>query len=411
MVTLLLAAAWMTVPTWGQAAPEDWHQQVRARVAAQDLQAALGIVEKRLADAPDDAEAIGWRARILAWSGRWTEAEADYRRALEASPRDVDLLAGLADVLAWQSRWDESLAVLERARAVDPGRADVMLRRGRVLRAIGRESEARSSFRQVLILDPDSVEARHALEPRFEPDVRLRHEFRIGHDIDRYNFTDDSHSVTASLRSRVSERWTSVVAGNFQRRFGQDVSRFNSSLTYRLSPRDALTAGGGTGRHEGVVPRGEVFLEYGRGIPLSATSPVRGVELSVRQHWLWFRDARVVAVTPSALFYLPRDWTWSLGVTAARSRFPGLEAEWSPSGTTRLGFPLHRRLRGEVFFAVGTENFAQLDQVGRFSARTWGASVRYRISPRQEVTFYGLYQDRSRERTQNSFGWSYAFRF
>jgi len=411
MAAVLLAAGLAAASAVAQSEEPGWQQQVRARVAAQDLPGALGIVEKRLADVPADAEAIGWRARILAWTGRWAEAEAGYRHALEASPRDVDLLSGLADVLAWQSRWDESLAVLERARAVDPGRADVMLRRGRVLRAIGRESEARSTFRQVLILDPDSVEARHALEPRFEPDVRLRHEFRIGHDIDRYNFTDDSHSVTTSLRSRWSERWTSVVAGNFQHRFGQDVGRFTSSLTYRLSRRDALTAGGGTGRHRGVVPRGEVFLEYGRGIPLGATSAVRGVELSVRQHWLWFRDARVVAVTPTALLYLPRDWTWSLGVTAARSRFPGLEAEWSPSGITRLGFPLHRRLRGEVFFAVGTENFAQLDQVGRFSARTWGASGRYRVSPRQEVTLYGLYQDRSLDRTQTSFGWSYALRF
>ena len=61
------------------------------------------------------------------------------------------------------------------------------------------------------------------------------------------------------------------------------------------------------------------------------------------------------------LFYLPRDWMWSLGLIEARSHFLGTGAEWRPSGMTRLGFPIanweQRRLGRNASFVVGTENF------------------------------------------------------
>lgn len=138
---------------------------------------------------------------------------------------------------------------------------------------------------------------------------------------------------------------------------------------------------------------------------------MRGIEFIYLQGWLWYRDAHVLTLGPGAIVYLPRDWTWSIRVTAARSDFTGTPAEWSPSGSTRLGFPLHRRLTGNVFFAVGTENFVQVDEVRRFSARTWGGGLRWLFAKGQHVGGYAFYQDRSRGRTQTSFRFIYGFSF
>jgi len=53
---------------------------------------------------------------------------------------------------------------------------------------------------------------------------------------------------------------------------------------------------------------------------------------------------------------------------------------------TRLGFPItrwdERRLGGNVFYAVGTENFAQVDQIGRFSSHTYGGGLRFQLTAR-----------------------------
>ncbi len=98
-----------------------------------------------------------------------------------------------------------------------------------------------------------------------------------------------------------------------------------------------------------------------------------------------------------------------------RSTFSGTGAEWRPSGITRLGFPLanwsERRLSGNIFFAVGTEDFAQVDQIGRFASQTYGGGLRFQISPRQDVTGYASYQKRTQDRTDTSFGLSYGIHF
>jgi hypothetical protein len=135
------------------------------------------------------------------------------------------------------------------------------------------------------------------------------------------------------------------------------------------------------------------------------------MELTYGQRWLWFDAPRIVTLSPGVLLYLPRDWMWQVTLAIARSRFPGLPAEWRPSGSTRLTFPLHRRLYGNIFYALGTENFALADQLGRFSARTFGGGLRIMLRQRQELTSYVAYQDRSQGRTQTSFGFSYAVRF
>jgi len=76
-------------PASGQTS-DDWQPRVRTEVQAQNLDAAFAVVEQRLAQAPDDLEAHGWRGRLLAWKGHWPEAEAEYRLVLRSFPKDVE---------------------------------------------------------------------------------------------------------------------------------------------------------------------------------------------------------------------------------------------------------------------------------------------------------------------------------
>jgi hypothetical protein len=142
---------------------------------------------------------------------------------------------------------------------------------------------------------------------------------------------------------------------------------------------------------------------------------VHGVEFDYGQHWYWSQAARILTLNGSAFVYFPRDWTLTLAATGARSAFSGTGAEWRPSGLGRLAFPLahwsERRLSGNVFFAVGTEDFALIDQIGRFASQTYGGGLRFQISSRQDITGYAGYQKRTQGRTDTSFGLSYGIHF
>ncbi len=443
MAVLLMTA------THASAAQADWLAETRSRIAASEFEAALAVVNERLEQAPEDLEARGWRGRIQQWMGRLDAAEADYRVVLERHPQDTDILVGLADVLSRQGRIEEALAALEQAGQADPSRTDVHVRRGQLLRRLERRPEARAAFQQALSLAPDDAAARRGLDS-LQPEAR--HELTIGADIDRFNYTSTAQSFGANLRSKLSENWTSNFGGAFYNRFGERAVRLVGGVTAITERRGAFTFGGGVSpRDAGVISKREAFFEYDRGFTLSRTAFLRGVELLYIQRWLWYRDASVMTLGPGAIFYLPRNWTLTVRVTAARSDFdvavpidpidPGDDGddgdeeddeddedgdgdgsdgggalqngsgEWSPSGAVRLAFPIHRRLTGNVFFAVGTESFAQVDEVGRFSARTWGGGLRWRLAKGQHIGGYAFYQDRSQGRTQTSFGLIYGLAF
>lgn len=141
------------------------------------------------------------------------------------------------------------------------------------------------------------------------------------------------------------------------------------------------------------------------------TSFLRGLDTSYQQRWLWYQNVHVLTVAGTQTWYLPKDWYWRVVVTGARSGFTGRAIEWVPSGSTRLGFPIYHNLSANLGFALGTENFAQADQIGRFSARIFAGGLRYRFTPKQDISGYIARQDRSQSRTQSSYGLSYGFRF
>jgi Flp pilus assembly protein TadD len=114
----------------------DWMMSLRKEVAAHHLTAALEIVDQRLAIAPDDTDARGWRARTLAWLGNSREAESEFRNVLSVTPNDPDVLSGLAGVLVTEQRQDEDLLLLNQAIALDRGRADILDQRGSLLIAL-----------------------------------------------------------------------------------------------------------------------------------------------------------------------------------------------------------------------------------------------------------------------------------
>jgi hypothetical protein len=168
--------------------------------------------------------------------------------------------------------------------------------------------------------------------------------------------------------------------------------------------------GSAVANNQSVVPTNEAFFEYGHAFGIE-NRWVRGLESSYQQHWFWYQGAHVLTLSTNQIVYLPHAWTWSLNVTGARTGFLGTPVDWTPSGWTKLGFPLQRRVTGNVFFAVGSENFAQIDQIGRFSAHTFGGGLRYPFAARQDITGYVARQNRTQGQIDTSFGLSYGIRF
>lgn len=396
----------------GRAQVPDWQTKVRKDCDKSDWASALHTLEQQEALAPEDMDVKAWRARVLAWSGRFVEAEREYLEILKVSQKDPDNWAGLASVYAHEGKRKEALEALDTALRLGPKRADLHAARARILRDAGERREARVEFQRALSLDQVSTEARAGLlSLRVEP----KHDLRLGNENDFFNFADANQDGWASLTSKWTPHWSTSMSGSFYRRGGVDAGKFVGSVTARLPSSLAVTTGGAIGHDNSVIPKSEAFFDLDRGWKISETNFIRAVETDYAQHWYWYQGARILTLSGAAILYMPREWTLSLAATGARSAFAGTGVEWRPSGTARLGFPLgawrDTRLSGNTFFAAGTEDFARVDQIGRFASQTYGGGLRFQFSPRQDVTFVSSYQKRTQGRTDTYLGFSYGIHF
>jgi tetratricopeptide (TPR) repeat protein len=397
---------------WAQQPTTPWRDEVRKYAQAQDWTAAMQIIDREMARSPQDTEVLAWRARVLTWSGQMPEAERQYQQLLVVAPDDPDNWAGLASVYSRTGRNEESVRSLEHAVSLDPKRADLHTALGLALRRAGKQAEAKTEFQKALNLDPSDSEARTGLlSVRGEP----RHELRFGVNTDLFNFAEANHDEAADLTSHWTPNWLTHFEQSAYQRAGSNAAKFLASVT-RTSPRwGALTVGGAAAHDLGVIPRNETFFDYDHGWKLSSKGFLRGLEADYGQHWYWYSTAGILTLNQTTILYLPRDWTWSLSLTGARSHFSGTGVEWRPSGVVKLGFPLTTRNRhpldGNVFFATGTEDFARVDQIGSFSSQTYGGGLRLKLTSLQDITGFAAYQKRTQDRTELSFGFTYGIRF
>ncbi|MBZ5654902.1 MAG: tetratricopeptide repeat protein [Acidobacteriia bacterium] len=404
---VFIGVAWLLLASTRILAEEDWQQQVRTAVDQHQIPAALAVVDHRLADAPDDMEARAWRGRLFGWTGRWHEAETEYYLVLDKFPNDEDVLVGLADVLLWQQKYSEALVVLETARNAAPQNSEILVRRARVLSLLQRTAEARAQFQTVLAHDPTN---RAAINGLANLKGVPRYELRIGEEADFFNYTDNAQVETVTLAAHWNDKWTTGIGVSPYHLFGENAVKIWAGAAYRFHQNNWVRVLGAGANPQDVVPEREVLVEYGHGFRFS--NPwFKGLESSYQEHSLWYRGAQVVALNATDIFYLPKEWTWTLSVTGARTQFPSGESDWVPSGSTKVGFPLYRKLSGNALFAVGAENFAQVDQIGRLSARTYGGGLRYRFAETQDVTGFVARQAREHGQNQTSLGLSYGIRF
>jgi len=397
---LLVAAV---SPSAGQTG-SDWQQRVQDEVKAQHLDSALAIVDHRLADAPDDFEAQGWRARLLAWKGRWSEGEALYKLVLGKFPNDVDILTGLADVLVWQQKYAEALQVLNQAGKISPSDTQILRRRARVLTLVGRTDEAQLQYQRVLQIDPQNKEAKVSLLEH------TKHELRIENDTDFFSYANNAETQSVTLSSHWNQRWSTVFGINTYQIFGQDAVKFQAAGAFHITSRTWASLGTAVANGQSVAPTNEAFFEYGHGFRFD-NRVVQGLESSYQQHWFWYEGAHVLTLSTNQLVYLPNGWTWALNVTGARTGFVGTPVGWEPSGWSKLGFPLYRRLSGNLLFGVGSENFFLVEQIGQFSAHTYGGGARYQLTNRQDVQGYLAFQRRSLGQTDSTLGLTYGIHF
>lgn len=111
---------------------------------------ARGLLAQRLAEAPDDVEALKMMAGAVSAGGAHDEAEWLLRRAVELAPGDVAAHVELASVLSRLARADEAVSLIDEALVREPAAVWPLSLKASVLEGDGRLDEALGAHRALL---------------------------------------------------------------------------------------------------------------------------------------------------------------------------------------------------------------------------------------------------------------------
>ena len=127
------------------------------------LSAQIDVVRRRLAQAPDDADAYADLGAFMQLRGDSEDALAAFDGAIARDPDHVRAHTERAIVLAKIDRIDEAVAAARRAVAADPEDARAQLVLANNLRKQGNDDDAIAAYRRALALDDDVANAHNNL--------------------------------------------------------------------------------------------------------------------------------------------------------------------------------------------------------------------------------------------------------
>ncbi len=133
-----------------------------ARALAGRFDEAIRLLERLLAQHPDDVPLRTHLAEVYIAAGRIADAQALVEGVLADHPDHVDARLALSDVLARRGDLPRALAAADRALALSPDLSRAHEGRGRILRGLGRAPEALEAFEAAGRADPRNLGARVA---------------------------------------------------------------------------------------------------------------------------------------------------------------------------------------------------------------------------------------------------------
>lgn len=218
-------------------------------------------------------------------------------------------------------------------------------------------------------------------------------------------------SIDATVRLLPRITLEAVATGGVY--FGE---RFGGGAAYvKLNPdaKTYLVAGGGRNSYTRTTVAWSGTVEAGRVLYQSNQRPIRGLETAftlTKRGYYFSSSTDVLLVNPTAVVYLPRDWTATLRAGAIRTTIAGAK-KWTPSGGAKINVPLTRRLSVSPGFIFDTEPSDVL-QIRNISSRGFGAGARFWLTRFTSVdAYYFRVLYGANHLANDSYGVAYALRF
>ncbi|ABV93076.1 tetratricopeptide TPR_2 repeat protein [Dinoroseobacter shibae DFL 12 = DSM 16493] len=144
-------------------APQGWHMLGMARVKNGSTSGALHALDAAAARYKNNSDPLVIKGDVLRGLGRFDDAEAAYRRAVEINPDDLRGVEGLGAMLEAGGKADEAITVYQSALATNPSDIAFALNTARLQVALDDLSAARETLKRFEASNPENSQVKIAL--------------------------------------------------------------------------------------------------------------------------------------------------------------------------------------------------------------------------------------------------------
>jgi YaiO family outer membrane protein len=160
----LTAAAWLLLLVLLSGRPASAEDEVsRARELAhagpKHRAEALALLQARLAQVPDDGDALTLYGTILSWDGRYEEAHQALQKVLDKNPDHSDALPAMLNLDLWSNHPAEAEQLAKAALQRHPGNPEMLMYLARAQRNQNRPKDSAQTLDELLKIDPKNAQA------------------------------------------------------------------------------------------------------------------------------------------------------------------------------------------------------------------------------------------------------------
>jgi YaiO family outer membrane protein len=147
-------------PACSQESDRDVIARARSLAIGNERVEALALLDNRLADHPDDTDALTLYGIILSWEGRYDDARKALESVLERNANHGDALPALINIELWSDHAARAEALTSQALRGRPNDPSLLLSRARALKALNRTADTADVLDKLLEVDPTNQQAK-----------------------------------------------------------------------------------------------------------------------------------------------------------------------------------------------------------------------------------------------------------
>ena len=234
------------------------------------------LLNQQLNTSENDLETRFLLARVLSWSGKFTEAHDQYQVLLKAEPDNSDYMLGIAQTLVWRHLPDEALPWIEKVKAVNANDPDVWRLHIQALAAsnkpdgrIGANAMQEDALKlfpnqtwdivSANSLSPESKEPMVEFERQFDQQNHNQLEIGLRYDHLTHNY-DNWNAQYLDYEHWFSSRKIAYFSAETDQRYGKHDQQILAGLYFPLDTTWTMNIEGNLSPSHEVLPKNSLML-------------------------------------------------------------------------------------------------------------------------------------------------------